>query len=168
MRAAIEKLILLARLERPAAPRTERIDAAALVTRRRRRAGAARRAMGASSSPRTADRCSIDADEAELYEAVKNVVENAVRYAPGSPVTVDVACDGDGATIAVSDRGPGMEAQELEHAFDRFYRGGERSGDGSGLGLAIAKRAVERSGRHDRDREPNRHRHVGNHSLPRG
>ena len=39
-----------------------------------------------------------------------------------------------------------MAAQDVEHAFDRFYRGGERSGEGSGLGLAIAKRAVERVG----------------------
>lgn len=145
MRAAIEKLILLARLERPAPSRTERIDAAALVTGAADSllplAGQGRITVTAHGGP-----CSIDADEAELFEALKNVMENAVRYAPGSPVTVDVSCNADRATIAVSDRGPGMEAQDVEHAFDRFYRGGERSGEGSGLGLAIAKRAVERAG----------------------
>jgi signal transduction histidine kinase len=40
-----------------------------------------------------------------------------------------------------------MDAQDLEHAFDRFYRGSTRNiSEGSGLGLAIAKRAVERIG----------------------
>ena len=86
----------------------------------------------------------MKADEGELYEAIKNVVENAVRYAPDSPVAVNVSSDAAGVRAVVADRGPGMEAQDVEHAFDRFYRGGERSGEGSGLGLAIAKRAVER------------------------
>jgi two-component system OmpR family sensor kinase len=145
MRAAIEKLILLARLERPAPSRRERFDATALVTRAvdalQPLAGPGRIAVTTRTGP-----CSIEADEAELYEAIKNVVENAVRYAPGSPISVDVSCDAQWTTIAVSDRGPGMEAQDAEHAFDRFYRGGDRLGDGSGLGLAIAKRAVERAG----------------------
>ncbi|HET6274506.1 MAG TPA: HAMP domain-containing sensor histidine kinase [Candidatus Cybelea sp.] len=145
MRAAIEKLILLARLERPAAARTERFDAAALVTRVVDEllplAGPGRVVVTALTQP-----CTIDADEAEVYEAVKNVVENAVRYAPDSAISIEVSRDAEGTTIAVSDRGPGMAAQDAEHAFDRFYRGGARSGEGSGLGLAIAKRAVERAG----------------------
>lgn len=143
MRAAIEKLILLARLERPAPPRTERVDVAALATRAADElqplAGAGRILVSRPASP-----CFVKADEGELYEAVKNVVENAVRYAPDSPVAVNVSCDDAGVKAIVADRGPGMEAQDVEHAFDRFYRGGERSGEGSGLGLAIAKRAVER------------------------
>ena len=143
MRAAIEKLILLARLERPAPPRTERVDVAALAARTADElqplAGAGRIVVTRPTSP-----CFVKADEGELYEAIKNVVENAVRYAPDSPVAVNVSCDAAGVRAVVADRGPGMEAQDVEHAFDRFYRGGERSGEGSGLGLAIAKRAVER------------------------
>jgi signal transduction histidine kinase len=89
----------------------------------------------------------VEADESELYEAIKNVIENAVRYAPGSPVVIDVASSDAGVTVTVSDRGPGMEPQDLQHAFDRFYRGTSRSNtEGSGLGLAIAKRAIERVG----------------------
>lgn len=144
MRDAIDKLILLARLERPAAPHTELVDAAAI----------AKRAVDALE-PLAGDRIQmnlasppavVEADDGELYEAIKNIVENAVRYAPESPVTVDISGGNDGVTVAVGDRGPGMDSQDLEHAFDRFYRGGMRSGDGSGLGLAIAKRAVERIG----------------------
>lgn len=144
MRDAIDKLILLARLERPAAPRTERVNAAAIA---QRAADALEPLAGnrlhvhIQPSPGV-----VEADEDELYEAIKNVIENAIRYAPDSPVNVDVAGGGDDVTVVVNDRGPGMDSQDLEHAFDRFYRGGARSGDGSGLGLAIAKRAVERIG----------------------
>jgi two-component system OmpR family sensor kinase len=91
-------------------------------------------------------KCIVEAEENDLYEAIKNVVENAVRYAPKSPLALEVSCDRAAVSIVVSDRGPGMDARDVEHAFDRFYRGGERSGEGSGLGLAIAKRAVERIG----------------------
>jgi two-component system, OmpR family, sensor kinase len=144
MRDAIDKLILLARLERPAAPRTERVNAAAIA---QRAADALEPLAGhrlhvhIQPSPGV-----VEADEDELYEAIKNVIENAIRYAPDSPVNVDVAGGSDDVTVVVNDRGPGMDSQDLEHAFDRFYRGGARSGDGSGLGLAIAKRAVERIG----------------------
>ncbi len=145
MRAAIEKLILLARLERPAPPRTEAVDAAAIA---QRAAGSLEPLAGTGRIAVTIEspRCAVEADESELYEAIKNVVENAVRYAPESPIDVDVSYDHDRVKVVVGDRGPGMEPQDVEHAFDRFYRGGTRGGEGSGLGLAIAKRAVERIG----------------------
>jgi signal transduction histidine kinase len=89
----------------------------------------------------------VQGDDGELYEAVKNVVENAVRYAPESPVEVRVERDGENAVLEIADRGPGMAPLDVEHAFDRFYRGSSHGEvDGSGLGLAIAKRAVERMG----------------------
>jgi two-component system OmpR family sensor kinase len=146
MRASIDKLILLARLERPAAPRAESVDVAQVVRRAVQSleplAGSGRIVLNAP-----ADSSSVDADEAELYEAVKNVVENAIRYAPDSSISVDVVCSADSVEVVVGDRGPGMEEQDVEHAFDRFYRGTSRSnGEGSGLGLAIAKRAAERAG----------------------
>ena len=83
-----------------------------------------------------------------MYEGLKNVIENAVRYAPDSPIEVTVVTVSQGtSSITVADRGPGMDAVDIEHAFDRFYRGSERASvEGSGLGLAIAKRAVERAG----------------------
>lgn len=144
MRDSIEKLILLARLERPAAPRTELVDAAAIAER------AADALAPLAGSDRIHVRVDapavVRADDDELYEAIKNVVENAVRYAPESPVAVDVSKEDGGVKIVVADRGPGMDERDVEHSFDRFYRGGSRSGDGSGLGLAIAKRAVERIG----------------------
>jgi two-component system, OmpR family, sensor kinase len=145
MRASIEKLILLARLERPAPPRTEPVDVGTLAQRAadelRPLAGPDRISVTLAALP-----CVVEADDGELYEAIENVVENAVRYAPQSAIHVTTTCDSLNVRLTVSDNGPGMAPQDVEHAFDRFYRGGDRTGEGSGLGLAIAKRAVERVG----------------------
>jgi signal transduction histidine kinase len=144
MRGIIEKLILLARMERPERPEPERIDLHSIAARA---VDALRPLAGDRLSYAHNGEAVVLGDDAELYEAVKNVVENAVRYAPGSPVDVQVEQRGDEATLAVVDRGPGMSPVDVEHAFDRFYRGTSRGEvDGSGLGLAIAKRAVERVG----------------------
>jgi two-component system OmpR family sensor kinase len=86
-------------------------------------------------------------DESELRAAIVNLVENALKYAPDSPVDVSVKESGDAVLLTVADRGPGMTAQERAHAFDRFYRGENRGvATGVGLGLAIVKRTVERAG----------------------
>jgi two-component system OmpR family sensor kinase len=144
MRTIIEKLILLARMEREAEPVRERVDLNSVAAR----------AIDALR-PIAGDRIvfshdggvTITGDDAELYEALKNVVENAVRYAPRKPIEVRVRRAGNDATIDVIDQGPGMQTIDAEHAFDRFYRGTAHGDiEGSGLGLAIAKRAVERMG----------------------
>jgi signal transduction histidine kinase len=146
MRASIDNLILLARLERPSGARTEPVDVGAVARRAAEAleplAGRDRIVLNVQSASAVGE-----ADEGELYEAIKNVIENAVRYAPGSPVVIEVASSDADVSVAVSDRGPGMEPQDLQHAFDRFYRGTSRTNaEGSGLGLAIAKRAIERVG----------------------
>jgi signal transduction histidine kinase len=52
-----------------------------------------------------------------------------------------------GVEVEVDDDGRGIEADDLPHIFDRFYRGGQgRAGSGAGLGLAIARRIVELHG----------------------
>jgi two-component system OmpR family sensor kinase len=145
MRALIEKLIYLARLDRADAPQTLKdFDIYATVSR-----------AVHSLSPlangrinlRAADRAMVTADEGELYEAVKNVIDNALKYAPQSQVEVSAAMQGAIVCIRVQDTGPGMDSADIAHAFDRFYRGSARGEvEGSGLGLAIAKRAVERAG----------------------
>jgi signal transduction histidine kinase len=87
----------------------------------------------------------IRIDENDLYEAERNLVENALRYAPGSTISVS-ACVRDGvAEIAVSDRGPGIPKSEQRLIFERFYRGQDRTdAEGTGLGLAIVRRVAER------------------------
>ena len=86
-------------------------------------------------------------DRGELAEAVWNVVENALKYAPEAPIHLRATRSNGHSIIRVSDEGPGMSESERVHAFERFYRGDQRGEiSGTGLGLAIAKRAVERVG----------------------
>ena len=82
----------------------------------------------------------------EVIDALSALVENALKYAPDGPVDVRVAREGSRAVLRVEDRGPGMSEADLEHAFDRFYRGDASHGtEGTGLGLSIVRRGVERS-----------------------
>ena len=83
-------------------------------------------------------------DRGQIREAIVNIIDNAIKYAPGSPIDVRVAQFDTHVMIEIADVGPGMSRRDRERAFDRFYRGSS-AGDveGSGLGLAIAKRAVE-------------------------
>lgn len=82
----------------------------------------------------------------EVVDALSALVENALKYAPDGEVDVTVARDGEQAQLRVEDRGPGMSENDIEHAFDRFYRGDASVGtEGTGLGLSIVRRGVERS-----------------------
>lgn len=76
-----------------------------------------------------------------IERAVSNLVENAVKFDPaGSPVDVQIVPGDDAVAVAVSDRGPGLEAGDAERIFDRFHRSvAARSLPGSGLGLAIVR-----------------------------
>jgi two-component system OmpR family sensor kinase len=80
------------------------------------------------------------ADPARLEQLVHNLVGNALAHTPaGTPVRVTVAVDGNRAVLRVRDHGPGMDAEQAERVFDRFYRGSAATRDsGSGLGLFIA------------------------------
>jgi signal transduction histidine kinase len=78
-----------------------------------------------------------------LEQVLDNLVANALDAAPsGSAVTVSVHADADAVELHVVDEGPGMTPDQLERAFDRFWRAGT-GGGGSGLGLAIVRRLVE-------------------------
>ena len=83
----------------------------------------------------------------EIYEAIANIVDNAMKYAPGSPIRIVARASGGGVEIAIADEGPGIHPDDRAGIFDRFFRGSTRGDvEGSGLGLAIAKRAIERAG----------------------
>ena len=89
-------------------------------------------------------------DPQRIGQVVANLVANAVKFTPrGGSVSVDVASTPDGARIEVADTGVGIEATELPHIFERFYRGSranEARGSGSGLGLAIVRSIVDMHG----------------------
>jgi two-component system sensor histidine kinase KdpD len=85
-------------------------------------------------------------DAAQLERALVNVLENALRLSsPADPVEVSVQSRGPEIQIRVSDRGPGLDRDDLERIFEPFEHGG--SGPrGTGLGLAIARGFAEANG----------------------
>lgn len=76
-----------------------------------------------------------------LFRAVRNLIENAIRYtAAATAVEVDVLASG---AVTVKDRGPGVPATERELIFRRFWRRDRRGGPNAGLGLSIVQRAIQ-------------------------
>jgi two-component system, OmpR family, sensor histidine kinase KdpD len=91
----------------------------------------------------------VRADAAHLERAFKNLLENALRYSGGLPVSVRIRRSGARAVVRVVDQGPGIAPADRDRIFEPFYRGpGARDEPwgGSGLGLAIAKGFVEANG----------------------
>lgn len=77
-----------------------------------------------------------------VSEALKNLIDNALRYGNGEPVEISVARSGSGYEVVVRDHGPGIPENEQANVFERFARGGSAI-PGVGLGLSIVKRAME-------------------------
>lgn len=79
-----------------------------------------------------------------VTRAVSNLIDNAVKYSPeGQPIKVSVSGD----RVEVRDYGPGIDEEDLEHIFDRFYRSKTaRTRPGNGIGLAIVRRVAELHG----------------------
>ncbi len=85
----------------------------------------------------------VSGQPSALERAVGNMVENALKFDDRGPV--EISCSR--GRVEVTDRGPGFDAVDLPHVFDRFYRASSsRSRPGSGLGLAIVADVVERHG----------------------
>jgi two-component system sensor histidine kinase SenX3 len=82
-------------------------------------------------------------DQPLLVTAIANLVSNAIAYSPkGSPVSISRRRRGDNIEIAVTDRGIGIERDDQERVFERFFRvdtARSRATGGTGLGLAIVK-----------------------------
>jgi signal transduction histidine kinase len=142
MRGLVEKMLLLSRLE--SAERAPTVVSVAEVSDE-----VAHDMLSQHPNRQIVLRCDTKArvriDEDDLYEAERNLLENALRYAPDSPVQVEANVRDGAVEIAVIDRGPGIPPDEQAMVFERFYRGRNNDGqEGTGLGLAIVRRVVER------------------------
>ena len=85
------------------------------------------------------DKVSVIAPESVVAVTVGNLIGNAMRYTSEGEVKITIG----GGRVVVEDTGPGIPEDELDHVFDRHYRGQNISGKGAGLGLAIVKRLCE-------------------------
>jgi two-component system phosphate regulon sensor histidine kinase PhoR len=92
----------------------------------------------------------VRGDPAKLHDVLRNLVGNAITYAPAhSEIAVSAVPDTSAVEITIADRGPGIPDEDLSRVFERFYRVDKsraRDPGGTGLGLAIVKHLVEMHG----------------------
>ncbi|KRB03550.1 sensor histidine kinase [Lysobacter sp. Root690] len=106
----------------------------------------------------TSDPVRVQGDALLLREAIKNLIDNALKHGqprpgqPGGPLQIALTvAAGEGsaassAVLTVADHGPGIAAADAETVFERFARGRDAASGGAGLGLAIVKRIVDSHG----------------------
>jgi two-component system sensor histidine kinase KdpD len=97
----------------------------------------------------------VEIDPDLIGQVFTNLIENAIRYTPvESPIEISARADDSQLYVTVADRGRGIPLDELDHIFERFYRGKRRILDhaapvtdqGSGLGLAVCQGFVQAHG----------------------
>ncbi len=136
----IEEILLASSLEQPV--HRERVDLQALAAEEAARVGA----------EFTGARATVAGEGRLLARLVRNLLENALRHAPGSPVLVELEVREGGALLRVSDRGPGIPEAEWERIFEPFYRrpsghaGDDEEVTGVGLGLSLVRQIARRHG----------------------
>jgi two-component system sensor histidine kinase KdpD len=91
----------------------------------------------------------VSADAILLDQALANVLENAIRYAPGAAIRVCAAVDGQRVRLQVDDDGPGVPDDALPRLFEKFYRVGrprETARRGTGIGLSVVRGLLQAMG----------------------
>ena len=94
----------------------------------------------------------VELDRMMFHQVLDNLIDNAIRYRGGGrpEVALELARVDDWAELRCSDRGIGVEPQELPHLFDRFYRSEQlassRKRKGTGIGLYVVRSIVEAHG----------------------
>jgi two-component system OmpR family sensor kinase len=147
MSALVDDLLLLARLDegRPLEQEPVRLDEVAAEAVDAAHAVEPGRPVDLDAAAAT-----VVGDRDRLRQVIDNLLANARAHTPaGTPVHVRVATRNGDAVLAVADEGPGLEADDAEHVFERFYRADEsraRANGGVGLGLSIVAAVAEAHG----------------------
>jgi two-component system sensor histidine kinase KdpD len=84
----------------------------------------------------------VNVDARLASVALSHLLENAARYSPADKeILIEARNQPDGFTVTVTDQGPGLDPQEIDHLFERFYRGrqAQKTAPGTGMGLAITR-----------------------------
>ncbi|WP_420628962.1 sensor histidine kinase [Candidatus Leptofilum sp.] len=95
--------------------------------------------------PTDAGATAVIGDADRLKQVLLNLVSNAIKYnVANGRIVISATCQNSEVQIDVTDTGPGIEPEDIEHLFERFYRiPGSESAEGSGLGLSVAQKIVE-------------------------
>ena len=93
----------------------------------------------------------VAADKSLITQAVKNLLNNAIKYSPErTTVTVSTALEAEAVRVCVEDRGYGIPSEAKERVWDKFYRvvreGQEKDEESTGLGLSFVREVVEQHG----------------------
>jgi two-component system sensor histidine kinase KdpD len=91
----------------------------------------------------------VDIDADLIRQALNQLLDNAGKYSiANGRIEIAAVEEGDAVVISVSDRGPGIDMEERQRIFEKFYRGahGSSAVEGTGMGLSIAKGIVEAHG----------------------
>jgi two-component system, OmpR family, sensor histidine kinase BaeS len=149
----VEDLFLFARTEAGTVDlRPEPVDLAELADETADIFGPVARQKGVTVVVEAESSIEVSADPWALGRALRNLVDNAVRFSPpGGEVTVIVTTTDERPQVVVVDEGPGFSTEIRPVAFDRFSRADvarTRDGAGAGLGLSIARGLVEAHGGH--------------------
>jgi two-component system OmpR family sensor kinase len=138
MGVLVDELLLLAHADRTRPMDLEPVDLSHLV----REAGEDARVRDPERHIEVdvTDDIVIKGDEDRLRQALNNLLSNALVHTPaGTDITMRLSKDDGYAVVSVEDAGPGLDAEALEHAFDRFWRSDtSRSRDTGGVGLGLA------------------------------
>ena len=83
----------------------------------------------------------LSGDQDSLQRLLANLLDNAIKFTPDrGKIEIALTAKENCVVLSVTDNGPGIEKEDKEHIFDRFYRGdASRSISGNGLGLALVK-----------------------------
>jgi len=85
----------------------------------------------------------LQGDGVRVAQVFDNLFTNAIKYAPGSPITVVLRKVDDMLVVELSDQGPGIPKESLPLIFERFYRARSEKATGTGLGLFICKQIID-------------------------
>ncbi len=146
----VEKLLLLARMDEQAQPPGgfSPVDMAELC--RRTLASMqwqADESVVSLSFDAPDEMLMLRADQAMIEMALRNLVDNAIRYGgKGQEIETRLYQDGEELILSVRDQGPGVAEEDLTRLSERFYRAGRSGDSGSGLGLSIVARIMESCG----------------------
>jgi signal transduction histidine kinase len=126
------------------------VDVAALLGRLLDLRGSEFAAKGIALRTRVAPNGGVRADPDLLSQALRNLLDNALKYTPpGGEVEVDVRAQGPALRIAVTNSGEEIAPEDLPYVFERFYRGEKsrsRELGGAGIGLSIVQEVARAHG----------------------